>query len=416
MGFNFRHEKRETIKLLGIMKFAHMGDCHLGSWRQPELQELNFKSFEKAIDICIQDKVEFILMAGDLFDSAYPPIEILKRTFAEFRRLKEAGIKVFMIAGSHDFSVSGKTFLDVLEKGGFCEICNYKESLEGESIALEPLKYKNFEIFGYPGKKSGMEIPDLKKIILPPETNNFRILMLHTCLKEAIGELPIESISMNSLPRADYYALAHLHINFEQKVKDKPIIYSGPLFPNSFSELEDLCYGRFYVIRVEGFWEWQKIPLKLKDVVSFNIKIENALIATQSILTEFEKHDLKDKIVLLKLFGTITKGTNADIDYKRITDYLTNKGVYCFLKNTNQLEAEGEKMQVELPPAGEMNKIEEVLVEEYSKNNPDKFNELITPLMQALELSKQEDEKTVIYETRLLGDLNKILGLDLRAN
>jgi exonuclease SbcD len=51
-----------------------MGDCHLGSWRQPELQELNFKSFETAIERCIKEKVDFILMAGDLFDSAYPPI------------------------------------------------------------------------------------------------------------------------------------------------------------------------------------------------------------------------------------------------------------------------------------------------------------------------------------------------------
>jgi DNA repair exonuclease SbcCD nuclease subunit len=398
------------------MKFAHMGDCHLGSWRQPELQELNFKSFEMAIDKCIKEKVEFILIAGDLFDSAYPPIEILKRTFGEFKRIKEAGIKVYMIAGSHDFSVSGKTFLDVLEKGGFCEICKYDESLEGESIKLEPLKYKNFEIFGYPGKKSGMEVEDLKKILLPAENTNFRILMLHTSLREAVGDLPIETISMNSLPRADYYALSHLHINFEKKVKDKPIIYSGPIFPNSFSELEDLCYGRFYIVRVEGFWEWEKVNLPIKEVLCFNIKIENALTATQEIINEFNKHELMNKIVLLKLFGTITKGTNADIDYKRITDYLTSKGIYCFLKNTNQLETNQEKIEVKLPVSGEMNKVEEVLVEQYSKDNPDKFNELINPLMHALELSKQEDEKSVIFETRLLGDLNKILGLDLKAN
>ncbi|MDP1728749.1 MAG: DNA repair exonuclease, partial [archaeon] len=252
-----------------------MGDCHLGSWRQPELQELNFKSFELAIENCIKENVEFILMAGDLFDSAYPPIEILKRTFAEFRKIKDAGIKVFMIAGSHDFSVSGKTFLDVLEKSGFVEICKYRENSlgGGEAIYLEPLKYKNFEIFGYPGKKSGMEVADIKKIILPKENNNYRILMLHTSITEAVGTLPIESVSLNSLPKADYYAFAHLHINFEKKVgeKEKPAIYSGPIFPNSFQELEDLCYGRFYIIQVEGFVETKKIMLPLKEVKSMNL-------------------------------------------------------------------------------------------------------------------------------------------------
>src|SRR3989338_3807011 len=91
------------------MKFAHMGDCHLGGWRQPELKELNFKSFQKAVDICLSEKVDFVLMAGDLFDSAYPPIDTLKDTFREFRKFAEAKIPFFLIAGCHDFSVSGKT-------------------------------------------------------------------------------------------------------------------------------------------------------------------------------------------------------------------------------------------------------------------------------------------------------------------
>jgi DNA repair exonuclease SbcCD nuclease subunit len=103
------------------MKFAHLGDCHLGGWRQPELKDLNFRSFQYAIDKCIKEKVDFVLVTGDLFDSAYPPIDTLKDTFREFRKLKEEKISVFLIAGSHDYSVSGKTFLDVLEKSGFCK-------------------------------------------------------------------------------------------------------------------------------------------------------------------------------------------------------------------------------------------------------------------------------------------------------
>ena len=102
------------------MKFAHIADCHLGSWRQPELQQLNLESFKYAIETSIQEEVDFIVFSGDLFDSAYPPIEILKETFSQFRKLKEAKIKCYIIAGSHDYSVSGKTFLDVLEKAGFC--------------------------------------------------------------------------------------------------------------------------------------------------------------------------------------------------------------------------------------------------------------------------------------------------------
>ena len=99
-----------------MVRFAHIADCHLGGWKQLELQQLNFESFRKAIETCIQEKLDFIIIVGDLFDSAYPPIEILKEAFAEFKKLHDAKIPCFIIAGSHDYSVSGKTFLDVLEK------------------------------------------------------------------------------------------------------------------------------------------------------------------------------------------------------------------------------------------------------------------------------------------------------------
>ncbi|HEA46477.1 MAG TPA: DNA repair exonuclease, partial [Candidatus Pacearchaeota archaeon] len=116
-----------------MVRFAHIADAHLGGWKQQPLQDLNLESFKMAIDVCIKENVEFVLIAGDLFDSAFPPIDILKETFAEFRRLKESKIPCFLIAGSHDYSVSGKTFLDVLEKAGFCK--NVAESNKSPAIS-----------------------------------------------------------------------------------------------------------------------------------------------------------------------------------------------------------------------------------------------------------------------------------------
>ena len=135
-----------------MTRFAHIADVHLGGWKQPPLQELNFQSFVKAVDICIDNKLDFVLFAGDLFDSAYPPIETLKETFAQFKRLKEANIPCFLIAGSHDYSVSGKTFLDVLEKAGFCKnVLDSEEVLDAEGnvkeIRLNPHIYLEVLLF-----------------------------------------------------------------------------------------------------------------------------------------------------------------------------------------------------------------------------------------------------------------------------
>ena len=68
--------------------------------------------------------------------------EILKETFSYFKLLNEAKIKSFIIAGSHDYSVSGRTFLDVLEKAGFCKICRFERG--EEKILLRPCNYSGF--------------------------------------------------------------------------------------------------------------------------------------------------------------------------------------------------------------------------------------------------------------------------------
>ncbi|MBY8985957.1 MAG: hypothetical protein KGD65_12860, partial [Candidatus Lokiarchaeota archaeon] len=60
--------------------------------------------------------------------------------------IKDAGIKCYIIAGSHDYSVSGKTFLDVLEKAGFCEICKYEET--NDEIILKPCIFQSTYIYG----------------------------------------------------------------------------------------------------------------------------------------------------------------------------------------------------------------------------------------------------------------------------
>ena len=198
------------------MRFGHIGDCHLGGWREPEMLELNTRSFQYAVDKFIREKLDFVLIAGDLFDSAYPPIEVMKEAFNEFRKLKESNIPVFLIAGSHDYSVSGKTFLDVLEKAGFAKNVFQPEE-RNNVIFLNPVIYKNVAMYGYPGKKSALEVEEIARIKLHDAPGLFKILMLHTALRDAVGTLPIAAVDQDKLPLVDYVALAHLHVRYHKK-------------------------------------------------------------------------------------------------------------------------------------------------------------------------------------------------------
>ncbi len=384
-----------------MVRFAHISDVHLGGWKQEPMQELNFQSFQKAMDICMDSRLDFVLIVGDLFDTAYPSIEILKRTFGEFKRLKEAKIPCFIIAGSHDYSVSGKTFLDVLEKAGFCtNVFNPEE--RGETILLNPTIYRGVAMYGYPGKKSGLEIPELRRVKLQDAPGMFKIFMLHSTLDKAKGTLPVDSIESEILPKADYYALGHLHIDFQYE----NFIYPGPVFPNNFQELEDLKNGSFYIVDTDSLTSLKKVELKIKDVVSFEITVKDALTATDKIIEELGKKEIEDKIVLLRVNGELKNGKNSDIKFSKIEDFVKSKKAYFLLKNTHGLNAKEVALEIEV---GNSENIEEETIKVYSEQNPSDFNSLIPGLINALSLEKQEGEKSEAFKSRVLESSKKIL-------
>jgi len=111
------------------MKFAHLADCHIGSWRDPKLKDISTIAFQKAIDKCMEENVDFILISGDLFNTSLPRIDNLKKVVSILKQLKDKNIPVYIIPGSHDYSPSGKTMLDVLEQAGL-----FVNVVKGEEI------------------------------------------------------------------------------------------------------------------------------------------------------------------------------------------------------------------------------------------------------------------------------------------
>ncbi len=387
-----------------MVKFAHISDVHLGGWKQQPLQDLNLLSFRNAIDICIKEKVEFIIIAGDLFDSAFPSIDILKETFSIFKKLHDSKIPCFLIAGSHDYSVSGKTFLDVLERAGFCKnVASFEE--RDDKIILNPTIYKNVAIYGYPGKTASLEIADLRRAELNEAPGLFKIFMLHTTIDKARGSLPIDALETDKIPYADYYACGHLHIDFQYE----NFVYPGPVFPNNFQELEDLEHGRFCIIDTSlgNSNMLKKISLKIKDVVSFNIEIENTSLATEKIISEIEKENIEDKIVLLRLRGTLESGKTSDVKFDKIEDVIKKKNAYFFLRNTHELKVKEADFEIEI---GETEDIEDETIKNYSEQNISLFNKYILSLMNVLSTEKQEGETTESFTKRLMEESRKVLN------
>ncbi|MBM3200391.1 DNA repair exonuclease [Candidatus Woesearchaeota archaeon] len=394
------------------MKFAHMADIHIGGWKEPEIKELGLKAFKEAVDKCLQEKVSFILISGDLFNTALPPIELIRDAAAALKKAKDNGINVYMIPGSHDFSPSGKTMLEVLEKAGLIDIVN---KFDDNGLLTFTEDKTGAKITGLLGKKGGLEIKEyesLEKKHLEEETG-FKVWMFHTALEEFKPESmeKMEAMATAALPKNfNYYAGGHVHYIFQKRDKNSLIMFPGALFPNNFKELEEFKHGGFYI--VDDSLNYEYVHINLKDVKSYffdaNNKTPDAL--KQEILDKVS--DYENKIVTLRIEGVLESGKPSDIDFKEIMAKM--KSAFYVLKNTNKLTTkEFEELEVE---TGNVDDIERKIIQEHlgqiSFMNAEDEAKITEALINALNQEKEEGEKNADFELRVLVDSIKVLNLE----
>ena len=91
-----------------MLRLLHTADVHLGA-RHADLgeqaaaqRERQFRAFTATIDLALTEKVDLVLIAGDLFDSNTQPRRSVERVAAELKRLALASIRTVILPGTHD--------------------------------------------------------------------------------------------------------------------------------------------------------------------------------------------------------------------------------------------------------------------------------------------------------------------------
>jgi hypothetical protein len=397
------------------MKFAHLADCHLGSWREPKLRELNSKAFGIAVNMCIKQKVDFVLISGDLFNTSIPAIDVLKETIIRLKKLKSALIPVYIIAGSHDFSPSGKTMLDVLEHAELLKNVAKAEENNGKlqlRITTDPKT--GAKITGMIGKKGMLEksyYEMLDKSHLEKQ-GGFKIFMLHTAIEELKANEfeKMDSAPISLLPKGfDYYAAGHVHARMEKSLPGyRNIVYPGALFPNNFSELEKGT-GGFYVYE-DGKLEFQQIPVIKVHRIEIDCDDKTPQEIADTIIQK-SGSDFSGAIVMLRLSGMLASGRPSEIDFRQIFSAIYENNAYFIMKNTAKLETkEYEEVKVR---ESSIQEIESGLIKEnIGQSEIDKNEEkLIMDLMQVLDIEKEEGELNRDFDERLKKEMNRIFEI-----
>lgn len=91
-----------------MLRLLHTADVHLGA-RHADLgdraatqRERQFAAFVATVDLALAEKVDLVLIAGDLFDSNVQPRRSVERAAAQLKRLVDARIRIVISPGTHD--------------------------------------------------------------------------------------------------------------------------------------------------------------------------------------------------------------------------------------------------------------------------------------------------------------------------
>ncbi|MHA2394805.1 MAG: metallophosphoesterase family protein, partial [Promethearchaeota archaeon] len=306
--------------------FAHIGDCHIGAWRDLRLREINIRSFEDTIDDIIKRQVDFTIISGDLFHVNLPDLASVKRVVSKLNEAKDRGITTYVVYGSHDYSPNATAMIDVLAAGGLL-VRVMDARIEDEKVKLncivdEKTQAKLCGISGrsYTLERDYYELLDREAL---EKEDGFRIFVMHSALNEVkpLSAVYDQGIPISYLPQGfEYYAGGHIHEYIHDHLDDYgEIVYPGALFGSNFADLEIVAKGgkRGYTIvefdkavKSIEFIENDIAPIEYHQISGENKSSEEV---SNKLYKLVEEIDPKNKIILIKIVGTLSHGLPTDI-------------------------------------------------------------------------------------------------------
>jgi DNA repair exonuclease SbcCD nuclease subunit len=317
--------------------FAHLADVHLGAYSR-ELRELNLQAFLVAMDRCVARKVDFVLIAGDLFHINVPDLAVVDRAAAKLREVKEAGIPVYVWYGSHDYSPTEKSIIDVLASSGlFVKVARVGPGASGDSAALpwttDPST--GAKIVAVAGKAQGLDrhiFSKLDKAALEGE-GGFKIFGYHAGIREFLPAYlaHIEAVNLDEFPRGfDYYAGGHIH-HYHQESREGfgPFVNPGPTFGSDGRDLLNDEPRGFVVARVTDgrleatFEAVDVVPFLREDLDVGGMSAQQARSHLEAVI---ERAEVDGKAVVLRVHGELASGRRAELDLDALYTKLPKDG------------------------------------------------------------------------------------------
>lgn len=284
------------------MRILHTGDWHLGKLVHGlHMTEDQKYMLDQLKQLLIEEKVDVLIIAGDVYDRSIPPteaVDLLDDTLSEI--VMSLNIKIFMIAGNHDspdrLDFGGK----ILKNNGLHISGRLTKDIQAISLEDEfgPVNFYMIpyvepavvrRIYGLDACRSHEEAMThvMENLSISLDSKERNICIGHAfvigseSLETSDSERPLaiggsEYVDVSLYEVFDYTALGHLHR--PQKVKAETIRYAGSLLKYSFSEATQKKSVTLIDLKEKGQIEISQHHLKpLRDLRLIKGELEELL-------------------------------------------------------------------------------------------------------------------------------------------
>lgn len=272
-------------------RFIHCADLHLDTPFQgisadnPDIsravRESTFEAFDSVTRAAIENRAEFVLIAGDMFDAQTQSVRAVLKFRDMLQKLHDANIRTFMVHGNHDPAQSAFSAVSWPES---VHVFPYSTP---ETVRFRASDNSRVSVTGQ-SHEAASEKKNLAASFPHHPSDEFRIALLHADAGVSTEHAPYAPCTITELKQHDfdYWALGHVHT---QKIAatSPHIVYPGCIQGRSFREtgprgcfLVEVHDGKVRDMEflVVDAVRWDQTATQIDDILTVD-SLEQAMLA-----------------------------------------------------------------------------------------------------------------------------------------
>ena len=213
-------------------RFIHAADLHLDSpfvgirAFAPEnvasaLHDATFRAYEEIVRLCIEEQVDALLVAGDVYDSADRSLRAQLKFVSGLKQLSDAGIRSFVCHGNHDPLDGWEARLDYPPGctrfgAGFQTVPVFED--DPKRAVVYGISYPTRDVYD-----------NLVRGFGKVDTDSFSIGLMHANVNSNGEHAPYAACSLDDLQlsQINYWALGHVHSRQILREGSPTVVYPG---------------------------------------------------------------------------------------------------------------------------------------------------------------------------------------------